>query len=100
MPWVLESFLYNPNVTIDFIDTYLSEYFEDNCTGSLFKSLSNNPTLTIEFIKEYRDENWDWGAVSRNPKMTIDIICQNPDLPWDWIEISYHNLNISMEMIQ
>ena len=82
----------NPNLTMDFIEKFIDKQWD-------WVEISENLNITMEFIEAYPDKDWDWYSISRNPNITMDIIEKNPDKPWEWAGISI-NPNLTIKFVE
>lgn len=95
-PWERCGLSENPNITIEFIETYFSD---SRLIGHWnWEKLSNNPIIDIEFVKRHIDKDWDWIALSSNSGITLEMIESNLEFSWDWDRIGY-NPNLTLEFI-
>lgn len=102
VPWNLHYFSYNPNLTLDIIQSKPLDTWN-------WVRISMHPNITWEIIEKYSEYPWDWSGVSRNPNITWNIIEKNPnhilkklfngDAEWKWYWIS-RSKHITWDIIE
>jgi hypothetical protein len=73
--WVVESLVYNPNLTLDQILELFPEYDLHD-----IEDFNKNPNITWEYIQARPFIDWDYVDLSNNKNITWDIIKDTPNL--------------------
>ncbi len=81
-PWSMTHLSENPNVTIGFVKSHLTDLPWD------WKALSSNPCITLADIDANHDLPWDFNGLAIRKDLTLEFFEKHLNKPWDMTQIS------------
>jgi len=90
--------LFNPNVTLEFIERHMPIYTMPENEHYLNQELPRLPVITLDFIRKHKDV-FNTECFSLNPNVTFDFIMENKDMRWSMVMFLELNPNVTSQLI-